>query len=154
LRFLIQRVTQSQVYISNKQISDISGGLLIFIGISHDDTDSDITYLVEKTLNLRLFPSLKASFEYSAMETSAELLLVSQFTLYSDTRRGRRPSFLKAGTSENAKELYLKVIQLFKQSGLKVATGMFGAKMMVQLENDGPVTLLLDSLDKTRSRRS
>ena len=154
MRFLIQRVTQSQVYVNKKRISDISQGLLIFIGISQDDTDSDITYLVEKTLNLRLFPSSKTPFEYSAIETSAELLLVSQFTLYANTRKGRRPSFVNAASSENAKELYLKTVCLFEKSGLRVATGMFGAKMLVQLKNDGPVTLLLDSLDRTLSRRS
>ena len=154
MRFLIQRVIQSQVYVDKKLISGISRGLLIFIGISQDDTDSDMAYLVEKTLNLRLFPSPKASFEYSAIETSAELLLVSQFTLYSDTRKGRRPSFVKAASPENAKELYLKVVNLFEQSGLRVSTGIFGAKMMVSLKNDGAVTLLLDSLDQTRSRRS
>ena len=154
MRFLIQRVTQSQVYVNKKLVSGIGQGLLIFIGISQDDTDSDMAYLVENTLPLRLFPSPKTSFEYSAIETSAELLLVSQFTLYSDTRKGRRPSFVKAASPENAKELYLKVVNLFEQSGLRVSTGIFGAKMMVSLKNDGPVTLLLDSLDQTRSRRS
>ena len=103
--FLIQRVTQSQVYVNKKLVSGIGQGLLIFIGISQDDTDSDMAYLVEKTLNLSLFPSPKTSFEYSAIETSAELLLLSQFTLYSDTRKGRRPSFVKTASPENAKEL-------------------------------------------------
>jgi D-tyrosyl-tRNA(Tyr) deacylase len=128
-------------------------GLLVFLAVAQRDTEEDVQYIVSKVLNLRLFPSDKSYFDYSALEVKAELLVVSQFTLYGDTRKGRRPEFVAAAPPEEAERIYNRVVELFKASKLKVETGVFAAHMKVSLVNNGPVTLMIDSADRQRPRR-
>ena len=131
----------------------IGTGLLVFLGISKDDGEEDARYLVERITNLRIFPDEANRFNRSALDIGAELLVISQFTLYADTRRGRRPDFTQAAQPNEAERLYHHTVELFKESNLKVATGLFGEYMQVELENEGPVTLMLDSADRLRPRR-
>lgn len=154
MRALIQRVAQAWVLVDNQEIGRIGPGLVVLLGIAEEDKEADARYLVEKTVNLRIFPAAQNRFDRSALELGAELLVVSQFTLYADTRKGRRPDFTRAASPEEAKQLYEYTIGLFHQAGLPVATGRFQEYMQVLLQNDGPVTLLLDSADRHRPRRS
>ena len=128
-------------------------GLAVFLGITTGDDEADARYLVDKTVNLRIFSDGQNRFNRSALDVKAELLVVSQFTLYADTRKGRRPDFNLAAPPEEAEPLYDHTVELFRQTGLKVDTGQFQEYMQVRLQNDGPVTLLLDSIDRHRSRR-
>ena len=132
----------------------IGSGLVVFLGIAKLDCEQDARYLVERIVNLRIFPSNTSNFNRSALDVRAELLVVSQFTLYSNTRKGRRPDFTQAAQPQDAKRLYLQAIEEFRESGLTLATGSFGEYMRVELQNEGPVTLMLDSSDRLRSRRS
>ena len=118
-----------------------------------EDDEDDVRYLVEKIANLRIFADDENRFNLSALDVGAELLVVSQFTLYADTRKGRRPDFNQAAGAEDAKRLYEHAVELFREAGLTVATGRFQEHMLVSLENDGPVTLMLDSADRQRPRR-
>ena len=127
--------------------------MVILLGISREDVEEDARYLVDKTLNLRVFADQENRFNRSALETGAELLVISQFTLYADTRRGRRPDFTQAAQPQEAERLYGTVVELFRASGLRVETGRFGEHMLVDIQNDGPVTLMLDSADRLRPRR-
>ena len=124
------------------------------MGISRQDGPEEAEYVVAKTVNLRIFNDEAGRFNLSALDTGAELLVVSQFTLYGDTRRGRRPSFVDAAPPEEAAALFAHTVSLFSGTGLSVATGRFQAHMTVSIENDGPVTIMLDSADKERPRRS
>ena len=127
------------------------------MGVSPDDTDEDISYLVNKTVNMRLFPdpeNAARGFELSASEIEADLLLVSQFTLYASTRKGRRPGFTDAAHPDIAEPLFERVVDAFRQTGLKVETGEFGAMMSLELTNEGPVTIALDTDERTKPRRS
>ena len=124
--------------------------------MSPADTDEDIAYLANKTVNMRLFPdpeNAARGFELSASEIEADLLLLSQFTLYASTRKGRRPGFTEAAQPEIAEPLFERVVDAFRQTGLKVETGEFGAMMSLELTNEGPVTIMLDTDDRTRPRR-
>ena len=141
----MQRVKQALVKIEEKVIAGIDKGLLILVGVTHGDGDKDVRYLADKCLNLRIFEDQDGKMNLSALDLGAGLLVVSQFTLYADVSRGRRPSFIEALEPKAAEELYLKLIQLLKESKLKVEHGVFGAKMSVELVNWGPVTLILDS---------
>ena len=134
-------------------VASIGSGLVVFLGIGRGDTAEDAAYLAEKTANLRIFADAQDRFNLSALETGAELLLVSQFTLYADTRKGRRPSFVDAALPQDAEPLFQRGVALLRERGLKVETGQFQQHMLVQLVNDGPVTLLLDSADRNRPRR-
>jgi D-tyrosyl-tRNA(Tyr) deacylase len=125
----------------------------VLLGVSDEDTEDDARYLVEKTVNLRIFADDQNRFNLSALDTGAELLVVSQFTLYGETRKGRRPDFTRAAPPEQAQRLYEHVVGLFLDAGLTVATGVFQEYMQVSLQNDGPVTLMLDSADRHRPRR-
>jgi D-tyrosyl-tRNA(Tyr) deacylase len=127
--------------------------MVVLLGVSTEDTEEDARYLVEKTLNLRLFGEYPKGFERSARDIGAELLVISQFTLYARTRKGRRPDFTQAAPPEQAESLYDRTVQLFAESGLQVAEGRFGAYMEVEIINDGPVTILLDSADRNLPRR-
>jgi D-tyrosyl-tRNA(Tyr) deacylase len=153
LRALVQRVTQARVTVNEQEAGRIGPGLLVFLGVARGDTQADVQYLVDKIVNLRIFPDADNRFNRSALDVGAEILLVSQFTLHADTRRGRRPDFSQAAPPEEAQPLYLDAVTRFRDAGLSVATGRFGEHMRVTLENDGPVTLLLDSADRHRPRR-
>ena len=148
MRILIQRVEKASVSVDGSLKGKINKGLLIFVGISKSDTDSDIEYVVDKSVNLRLFPDSNGKFHFSVKDVKGELMVISQFTLYGDTRRGRRPSFSDAMGPVEAEEIFDKVIEMFKSnSGLDVAEGQFGSHMDIKSINDGPVTIWLDSED-------
>jgi D-tyrosyl-tRNA(Tyr) deacylase len=135
-------------------MGEIGLGLLVLLGVGKGDQEADADYLTGKILNLRIFPGTSEShFERSVLDLEAELLIVSQFTLYADTRKGRRPDFNQAAPPEEANRLYEYAVAQFRESGLKVATGRFQEYMQIRLENDGPVTITLDSADRQRSRR-
>jgi len=153
LRALIQRVSQASVVIDGETVGSIDAGLVVLIGIHSDDREEDAAYIVNKTVNLRIFSDDSGKFDRSAQDIAADLLVISQFTLYADTRRGRRPSFSHAIHPEPATVLFNRTLQLFQQTGLKVQTGQFQAHMLVSIHNDGPVTIMLDSADRHRARR-
>ena len=153
MRALIQRVTRAVVVVDGEEVGRIGPGMVVLLGVAVDDGEADAQYLVEKLVNLRIFSGEDGRFDLSAMDVGAELLLVSQFTLYAETRKGRRPSFTQAAPPEDARRLYEYAAEGFRQAGLKVATGRFQEHMLVSLENDGPVTLLLDSSDRQQPRR-
>lgn len=153
MRALIQRVAQAWVEVEGQEVGRIGQGLVVLLGVAEEDTEDDTKYLVEKISNLRIFADEQNRFNRSALDVGAELLIVSQFTLYADTRKGRRPDFTQAASPQKAQQLYQHVVDLFNSTGLKVATGRFQEYMQVHLQNDGPVTLMLDSADRHRSRR-
>ena len=145
MRAVVQRVTSSSVKIDEKIVGSIKEGLNVLIGISKDDTLEDLKYIRDKIINLRIFHDENDKMNLSILDVKGELLIISQFTLYGDCRKGRRPNFMEAKGGEEAKELYEEFISLMSESNLKVETGEFGADMKVEINNDGPVTLLLDS---------
>ena len=125
----------------------------MLLGISREDSEKEAAYVVTKTVNLRIFSDADGRFNLSALDVGAELLLVSQFTLYGDTRKGRRPSFIGAAAPDVAGPLFERAVELFRETGLEVQTGRFQANMNVTIHNDGPVTIMLDTADADRSRR-
>ena len=146
MRALIQRVSSSSVEVDNKIVGSIKKGLVVFLGITHDDSDKEIDFISNKILNLRIFGDDNTeNFEKSIIDISGELLIISQFTLYGETKKGRRPSFIDSAKSEYAEPIYKNFINKIKEQNLKVETGIFGAKMRVNIVNEGPVTLMLDS---------
>ena len=145
MRFLIQRVTRACVRVDGKLASGIGPGLLVLIGISATDDRPQADYLTDKLVQVRIFPDGQGRMNLSALDTSASLLLVSQFTLYGDCRKGRRPSFDAVAPAERARELYEYVINRVRATGLVTETGVFQAHMEVELVNDGPVTLMLET---------
>ena len=140
--------------VGGAQVASTGSGLLVFLGICRGDTSEDARYLVDKVANLRVFPDEGNRFNRSALDTGAELLVISQFTLYADTRKGRRPDFTQAAPPEDAEKLYLEAVEMFQATGLRVETGRFREHMLVDIRNDGPVTLMIDSADRLRPRRS
>lgn len=154
MRALIQRVLSASVEIKGNTTASIDQGLLILLGIGLNDTESDIEYVVNKTINLRIFSDDSGKFNLSALDTNAQILLVSQFTLYADTRRGRRPSFLEAAKPEDARNLFNKSVDVFTKTGLNVETGQFQESMLISSKNDGPVTIMIDSADRATPKRS
>ena len=153
MRALIQRVARASVTVDGEVVGAIGPGLVVFLGIGLGDDEEDGAYLVEKIVNLRLFPDDEERFDRSALDVGADLLVVSQFTLYAATRKGRRPSFTEAAPPEEAEPLIQRVVGLFRERGLRVETGRFQQHMLVQVHNDGPVTLMLDSEERHRPRR-
>ena len=153
MRAVLQRVREASVTVAGETVGSIGRGLVVLLAVGRDDGPDDAAYLVEKTANLRIFPGDDGHMDRSALETGAELLVVSQFTLYSDTRKGRRPSFLEAAPPETAAAQFDEAVERFRATGLRVETGRFGEMMDVVLVNDGPVTIWLDSADRHRSRR-
>jgi len=145
MRALIQRVKQAEVKVEGESTGKIGKGILILLGVGEDDTDKDISYLVEKLSNLRIFAGEKGKFDLSIKDVNGEILVVSQFTLFGNVKKGRRPDFMKAAAPEKANELYERFIKEFATTGLKVESGKFAAMMDVSLINDGPVTLMVDS---------
>ncbi|MCK5305657.1 MAG: D-tyrosyl-tRNA(Tyr) deacylase [Candidatus Omnitrophica bacterium] len=142
---LLQRVNSSSVSVDNQKICSISKGALVFLGVEAEDDRTDCEYLAKKIANIRMFGDSKGKMNLSAQDVSAQILLVSQFTLTADTKKGLRPSFSKAAEPKKAEELYEYAGALLKDKGLDVKTGIFAAHMIVSLENNGPVTLILNS---------
>ena len=155
MRSVIQRVDQASVSVDGTTVGHIDQGLCLFIGITHGDTEEDIKYIVDKTLSMRVFPEKSgvSGFDQSVQEVTGGLLLISQFTLYASTRKGRRPSFIDAAHRDTAQSIFDKTVQAFQLSGLHIQTGIFGASMNVKIDNSGPFTILLDSRDKDIPRR-
>ena len=145
MRAVVQRVTSSAVVVDGETIGRIDKGLNVLIGICKDDTLDDLKYIKEKLINLRIFQDEQDKMNLSILDVKGDILAISQFTLYGDCRKGRRPNFMEAMGGEDAKELYDKFVLMLKETGLKVETGKFGADMKVEINNDGPVTILLDS---------
>lgn len=145
MRAVVQRVTEAAVTVDGLKVGAIGPGLLVLLGIEENDGPEDATYIVDKVANLRIFPDENSRMNRSILESGGEILIISQFTLHGDCRRGRRPSFTAAAKPEKAVPLYESVVEQLRAQGLHVETGVFGAHMMVSLINDGPVTILLDS---------
>jgi len=145
MRFLIQRVSRASVRVDGNLESAIGRGLLVLVGISGTDGTAEADYLADKLVNLRIFPDAEGRMNRSALDVKASLLLVSQFTLYGDCRKGRRPSFDAAAPVAKARELYDYVVSKVREKGLVTESGVFQAHMEVELINDGPVTLLMES---------
>lgn len=145
MKVLLQRVIQASVSIGEERVSRIGRGLVALVGVAEGDTEKDARYLVEKTINLRIFPDDEGKFNLSLLDVNGELLAVSQFTLLADTRKGRRPSFSQAALPSEAEDLFNSFVEMAKAAGLKVATGRFQQHMLVEICNDGPVTILLES---------
>ena len=145
MRAVVQRVTSSSVVVDGKVIGNINKGFNVLLGICKDDTIEDLKYIKDKIINLRVFHDENDKMNLSILDIKGEILAISQFTLYGDCRKGRRPNFMEAMGGDEAKELYDKFIEMLKESGLNIETGEFGAEMKVEINNDGPVTILLDS---------
>ena len=145
MRALVQRVSRCCVRVDGEVISKTGKGLLVLLGVTHDDGEKEAAYIVDKVLNLRVFDDEDGKMNLSIMDVEGELMVVSQFTLYADTRKGRRPSYMQAAPPDKAEELYDRVCEEFDQAGFEPGRGIFGAYMQVELENDGPVTILLES---------
>ncbi len=145
MRAVIQRVLQASVTVENEIVGAIERGLVALVGVTHDDTEADARWLAQKIATLRIFEDADGKFNLSAQEVGASALVVSQFTLYADTRRGRRPAFIAAAKPEIAEPLVARFAACLREQGLRVETGKFQARMLVQIFNDGPVTIILDS---------
>lgn len=145
MRGVVQRVKKASVTVDGELIGKIEKGLLVFLGIGNEDDEKDIQYLADKIINLRIFEDSNEKMNESLLDQKGELLIVSQFTLYGDCRKGKRPSFDKAAKPKDAEMLYERFVEYCKSCGVKVETGKFQAMMDVELINDGPVTLLIDS---------
>lgn len=148
MKAVVQRVTQSSVTIDNKEYSRIDRGLMVLLGVGDDDTKKDADFLAEKIVNLRIFEDENGKMNISLKDIKGQLLVVSQFTLHGDCRKGRRPSFIKAARPEKANALYDYFVEQTQRLGIETKTGVFQAMMDVSLINSGPVTLLLDTREK------
>ena len=150
MRVVIQRVCEASVRVDGEIVGSISKGLLVFLGITHDDQIEDVSWLVKKTLGLRIFSDTNDVMNLSLLDVDGDILVVSQFTLHALTKKGNRPSYIEAAKPETALPLYRSFVeQCEKALGKPVAPGVFGAMMDVHLHNDGPVTILMDSKNKT-----
>jgi len=145
MRAVIQRVSRASVSVDSEVTGEINGGLLVLLGIHKDDSKKEIKWMTDKVINLRIFEDTNGKMNRSLIDTGGALLIVSQFTLYGDCRKGRRPGYSTAALPDDAKMLYQEFIDTVKQKGIPTACGRFQAHMDVELINDGPVTLLLDS---------
>lgn len=148
MKALLQRVSGASVSISNEEVGRIARGLVVFLGVAGGDTGKDVQYLVQKVVSLRIFPDEEGKLNLSIADIKGELLLVSQFTLLADTRKGRRPSFIEAAPLDQAEALFGEFVEQTRATGLKVATGRFQQHMHVEIHNDGPVTIMLSSKEK------
>jgi D-tyrosyl-tRNA(Tyr) deacylase len=152
VRALVQRVARASVTIQRREVAGIGNGFVILIGIGRDDSDEDARYIVEKCVNLRIFPDAEGRFNLSALDVKGALLLVSQFTLFAETRKGRRPSFTEAAPPEIAAPAFERLVGQFRATGLEVQTGRFQEHMLVEIHNDGPVTIMIDSAERHLNR--
>jgi D-tyrosyl-tRNA(Tyr) deacylase len=148
VKALLQRVTGASVTVSGQTVGRIGNGLVALVGVANGDNIKDAQYLAQKTAGLRIFADNEGKFNLSALDVKGDLLIISQFTLLADTRKGRRPSFTEAAPPALAEELFEAFVTEVRSSGLKVETGRFQTHMLVEIHNDGPVTILLDSRDK------
>ncbi len=148
MKALLQRVSGATVSVAGEVVGSIGQGLVVFVGVASGDTEKDSQYLAEKTTSLRIFGDEEGKLNLSVLDIKGELLLVSQFTLLADTRKGRRPSFIEAAPPAQAEELFGQFVEQVRATGLKVETGRFQQYMQVEIHNDGPVTILLDSRGK------
>ncbi len=154
MKAVIQRVSQASVTVENKIVGEIGPGLVILLGVSVDDETGDADYLAEKIPNLRIFNDAEGKMNLSLFDISGEILAISQFTLYGNTRKGRRPSFVDAARPEISDPLYQYFIQRLEAQNINVAKGIFGAMMQVKILNNGPVTIVMESKDRFKPRRS
>lgn len=145
MRAVVQRVDRASVTVDNKVVGQVEKGLMVLFGVAPDDTDKDLDYIVDKVAGLRIFEDAQEKMNLSVQDVGGSILAVSQFTLYGDCRKGKRPSFDGAGKPELANAYYEKFVAALRAKGLKVETGVFRAHMLVELVNNGPVTMLLDS---------
>lgn len=145
MRAVIQRVKRASVEVQGRVTGSIGTGLLVFLGVGRGDTEKDCDYVAGKTADIRVFPDEQGMMNRSVADVGGAVLVVSQFTLWGDCRKGRRPSFVRAAPPEHARGLYERVVDLIREKGLKVATGEFQEMMKVSIINDGPVTLMIDS---------
>jgi D-tyrosyl-tRNA(Tyr) deacylase len=150
MRLVIQRVREASVTVNDSTTGSIRTGLLVFLGVSRTDTVEDADYLTEKLLGLRIFPDEDGKMNRNVQEAGGSLLIVSQFTLYGDCRKGRRPSFDQAAPPEQAQDLYNYLVESAKRGPVPVETGVFQAMMQVHIVNDGPVTILIDSAERAK----
>ena len=148
MKVVVQRAKDASVKVEDETIGKITNGLVLLVGVTHEDTVEDAKYLVNKVTNLRIFEDKDGKMNLSLKDVGGSVLSISQFTLYADTRKGRRPSFVKAASPEQANDLYEQFNEMIEREGVTVETGKFGAMMDVQLTNVGPVTIILDSVDK------
>ena len=144
MKILIQRVESASVIVENSIVGEIDSGLLVFVGITHSDTEFEVSYLAKKLAHLRIFEDSEGKMNRSLFDIKGKALIISQFTLYADCEKGRRPSFIHASTPSYANKLYEEFILSVKKEGIEVQTGIFGADMKVSLVNDGPVTILIE----------
>ncbi len=154
MKALLQRVTRASVSVDGEIVGRIDRGFVVFVGVASGDTEKDAQYLVQKIVNMRIFSDREGRFNLSSLDIEGELLLVSQFTLLADTRKGRRPSFVEAAPPAQAEQLFELFAGQARATGLKVETGRFQQYMQVEIHNDGPVTILLDSREKFKSGSS
>ncbi len=150
MRMVVQRVTEGHVTVDGGTRGSIRNGLVVLLGVAREDTAADADYLLDKLLGLRIFADDKGKMNRSIVDTGGELLVVSQFTLYGDCRKGRRPSFDRSAAPDQAKALYDYFVEKARRGPVRVETGVFQASMQLHLVNDGPVTILVDSADRTR----
>lgn len=148
MKALVQRVVEASVTVDERITGKIGKGFVVLLGVASDDTERDAYYLADKLANLRVFSDDESKLNLSPLQVNAEILVISQFTLFADIRKGRRPSFTFAAPPEKAEALYNYFVKRIAEYGLKVETGKFGAHMLVKIFNDGPVTILLDSKEK------
>ncbi len=153
MRVVLQRVSRASVTVDGEAVASIGRGLLLLVGIAEGDSEAEARRLALKCAELRIFPDGEGRFSLSVLDAGGEALVVSQFTLLADTRRGRRPSFAQAAPPETAEPLVEAFAQAMREAGVAVQTGRFGARMAVELVNDGPVTIVLDSDEMERPRR-
>ena len=152
MRAVLQRVSSASVAVDGATVASIGHGLLVLAAVGRDDADADAAYIVDKTVNLRIFPDDAGRFDRSVADIGGSVLVVSQFTLYGDTRKGRRPSFTGAAAPGEAQARFDDLVRRFREAGVPAETGRFQAMMEVSLVNDGPVTIVLDSADRHRPR--
>ncbi|NLL19886.1 MAG: D-tyrosyl-tRNA(Tyr) deacylase [Clostridia bacterium] len=145
MRAVVQRVKKGKVTIGNEVVGEIGHGLVVLLGVAREDQEEDLEYLVSKIVNLRIFNDSEGKMNLSLKDVAGEMLVVSQFTLYGDCRKGRRPSFINAAQPEKANDLYEDFVRRIQGEGIKVATGRFQEEMLVEIHNDGPVTIIVDS---------
>jgi D-tyrosyl-tRNA(Tyr) deacylase len=148
LRACIQRVSSARVVVDGQVVGDIGRGLLVLLGVAADDGEAELRWMVDKVVGLRVFDDSEGKMNLALADVAGELLVVSQFTLLGDARKGRRPSFIAAAALEKAEQMYEQFVEAARQRGVRVATGRFRAHMQVELVNDGPVTILIDSSER------